>query len=222
VYTSTQTRVNVLSFSDVEELYPITYEPFVGFTVHTPEGDILFKKKGKLHLADFAAYGHVMATQVYTKAEMARVHAVRDLIRNTEYPSYQEVVNLLQDGNFSHLPNLTAKDVRRSYDLFGKSMAFVRGRMTKQVVKRAVVDDDLNSEEKNLILPSDVMHIDRNMFLVTVCDPLQLALQVHIERESHAVLGMALQGQLELLQSSQMSRSTWLAPRIMCLRQTSR
>jgi hypothetical protein len=42
VYTSTETRVNVLSFSDVEELYPITYEPFVGFTVHTPEGDILF------------------------------------------------------------------------------------------------------------------------------------------------------------------------------------
>jgi hypothetical protein len=73
--------------------------------------------------------------------------------------------------------------------------------MMKQVVKRAVVDDDLISEEKNLILHSDVMHIDRNMFLVTVCDPLQLTLQVHIERESHAVLSMALQGQLELLQS---------------------
>jgi len=73
--------------------------------------------------------------------------------------------------------------------------------MTKQLVKRAVVDKDLISEEKDLILHSDVMHIDSNMFLVTVCDPLQLTLQVHIERELHAVLGMALQGQLELLQS---------------------
>jgi hypothetical protein len=111
VYTSTQMRVNVLSFLDVEELYPITYEPFVGFTIQTPEGDILFKKKGKLHVANFAANGHVLATQVYTKAEMARAHAVKDLIRNAGYPSYQEVVNLLQVGNFSHLPNLTAKDV---------------------------------------------------------------------------------------------------------------
>jgi hypothetical protein len=89
VYTSTKTRVNVLSFWDVEELYLITYELFVGFTVQTPEGDILLEKKWKLHVADFAAYGNVLATQVYTKAEMARVHAVQELVRNSRYPSYQ-------------------------------------------------------------------------------------------------------------------------------------
>jgi len=164
VYTSTKTRVNVLSFSDVEELYPITYEPFVGFTVHTPVGDILFEKKGKLHVADFATYGNVLATQVYTKAEMARAHAMQELVRNAGYPSYQELINLLQDGNFSHLLNLTAKDVRRAYDFFGKSTVFVRGRMTKQAVKRAIVDEDLVLEEKNLTLHSDVMHIYKNLF----------------------------------------------------------
>jgi hypothetical protein len=164
VYTSTEMRVNVLSFLDVEELYPITYEPFVGFIVHTPVGDILFEKKGKLHVADFATYGNVLATQVYTRAEMARAHAVQELVRNAGYPSYQEVINLLQDGNFLHLPNLTAKDVHRAYDLFGKSMAFVQGRMTKQAVKRAIVDEDLVLEEKNLILHSDVMHIYKNLF----------------------------------------------------------
>jgi len=201
VYTSTKTQVNVLSFSDVEELYPITYEPFVGFTIHTPEGDILFEKKGKLHIADFATLGNVLATQVYTKAEMARAHAMQELVRNARYPSYQELINMLQDGNFSHLPNLTAKDVCRAYDLFGKSAAFVRGRVTKQAVKRAIVDDDLVLKEKNLVLHLDVMHIDKHHFLVMVCDPLQLMLQVYIERESHIVLGMALQGQLELLSS---------------------
>jgi hypothetical protein len=47
VYTSTETRANVLSFSDVEVLYPITHEPFVGFTVHTPEGEIYcFRRRG--------------------------------------------------------------------------------------------------------------------------------------------------------------------------------
>ena len=78
----TQRRVKVLSFSDVEGLYQITYEPFVGFTVHTPEGDILFEKKGKLHVADFVAYGHVMETEVNTKAEIARAKGVQEMKRN--------------------------------------------------------------------------------------------------------------------------------------------
>jgi len=126
---------------------------------------------------------------------MARALAVQELVRNAGYPSYQELINLLQDGNFLHLPNLTAKDVRRAYDLFGKSAAFVCGRMTKQAVKRAIVDDDLVLKEENLVLHSDVMHIDKHHYLVTVCDPLKLTLQVYIEHESHTLLGMALQGQ---------------------------
>jgi hypothetical protein len=45
--------VNILSFAEVEEKYPITYEPYEGFTVHLPERDILFRRVGKLHVADF-------------------------------------------------------------------------------------------------------------------------------------------------------------------------
>jgi len=68
VYTSTETRIITQSFLDVEEIYPLSYEPFVEFTVHTPEGDILFETKGKLHVADFMAYqGNVLAMQVHTK-----------------------------------------------------------------------------------------------------------------------------------------------------------
>jgi hypothetical protein len=52
-----------------------------------------------------------------------------------------------------------------------------------------------------LMLYTDVMHVDSQRFLVTVCDPLQLTLQINEERESQSVLGPALQGQLELLQS---------------------
>jgi hypothetical protein len=45
------------------------------------------------------------------------------------------------------------------------------------------------------------MHVDGQRFLVTVCEPLQLTIQVAVERESQGVLGPALQGQLELLRS---------------------
>jgi hypothetical protein len=54
--------------------------------------------------------------------------------------------------------------------------------------------------EKKRTLYTDVM-LDGSKFLVTVCKPLQLTLQCKIEQETQQVLGMTLQGQLELLRS---------------------
>jgi hypothetical protein len=108
---------------------------------------------------------------------------------------------MLRDGNITNLPNLTSEDVRRANELFGNTPEFVRGRMTRKKVSRAVVDDGLVLEEKKLTLYTDVMHIDGQRFLVTVCDPLQLTLQVNVERELQNVLGPALQGQIDLLHS---------------------
>jgi hypothetical protein len=56
-------------------------------------------------------------------------------------------------------------------------------------------------DEKKQVLYSDIMHIDGHRFLVTICKPLQLTLQIAVERESASILGIALQGQLELLHS---------------------
>jgi hypothetical protein len=65
----------------VEEAYLITYKPFVGFMVPLPDRDILFKKKGKMQLANFAEIGSTVLTiQVYTKVELKCVHQVHDLI----------------------------------------------------------------------------------------------------------------------------------------------
>jgi hypothetical protein len=154
----------------------------VGFTVHLTDKDILFRKRGKMHVADFAEYGmNVMATQAYTKAEIERARRVQDLIRNCGYPSYQELTYMLQDGNLTNLPNLTGQDVRRAYDLFGNSSEYVRGRMTRKPVKRAIIDDDLKMDEKKQVLHSDVMHMDGQRFLVTVCELLQLTVQVAVE-----------------------------------------
>jgi hypothetical protein len=44
-----------------------------------------------------------------------------------------------------------------------------------------------------------MMYVDGQWFLITVCNPLQVTLQIHIEQESQNVLGPALQGQLDLL-----------------------
>jgi hypothetical protein len=47
VYASEHTAVNILSLADVEALYPITYTPCTSFTVHLPERNIVFTKRGK-------------------------------------------------------------------------------------------------------------------------------------------------------------------------------
>jgi hypothetical protein len=201
VYASDETRANVLSFAEVEELYDITYVPREAFIVHLPEQDIEFKRKGKLYVADFAQQNLVYVTQVYTKAEEERAKRAYELVRNSGYPSYQEAIHLVEDGNISHMPDLTAEDVRRAYDLYGNLPEYVRGKMVKKKLSRAVVDDDLVMEEKKQMLYSDVMHVDGVKFSITVCEPLQLTIQCKIERETQGVLGPTLQGQLELLRS---------------------
>jgi len=51
VYASMQTKVNILSFAQVEDQYPITYTPQEAFTVHLPKGDIVFKRHDGIHYA---------------------------------------------------------------------------------------------------------------------------------------------------------------------------
>jgi hypothetical protein len=54
VYASNDTRVNVLCFADVKDMYDIMYILKEGFTVHLPDQDITFQWGGKLYVAYFA------------------------------------------------------------------------------------------------------------------------------------------------------------------------
>ena len=89
--------------------------------------------------------------------------------------------------------------VRRAYDLYGTPPAYVRGKMTKKNVSRAVINDSLIMEEKKQVLSTDVMHWEGTKYLITVCEPLQLVLQTPIDSEGKTQLGLALQGHLSIL-----------------------
>jgi hypothetical protein len=43
----------VLSLSDVEDLYKVSYVPDQAFIVHLPSCDLEFKRTGKLYIANF-------------------------------------------------------------------------------------------------------------------------------------------------------------------------
>jgi hypothetical protein len=77
----TSYRENTLSFLEVEEVYLITYKPFIGFIVHLPDRGILFKKHGKMHEANFVTLkGHILVTQAYIKAEIECIQQVHELM----------------------------------------------------------------------------------------------------------------------------------------------
>ncbi len=140
-------------------------------------------------------------TMVCTKAEEARAKRAYELLCTSGFPSYNEAAHLVEDGNITGLPGLTAEDVHRAYEPYGQHPAYVRGKTVKKKTSRAIVDDDLVLDEKKQTLYTDVMHLDGEKFLVTVCKPLQLTIQCRIERETQNMLRLTLQGQLELLRS---------------------
>ncbi len=141
IYMSEQTKANVLSFSEVKDTYDITYVPRKAFIVHLPERDLVFEHRGKLYITDFTRDGHVHVTNAYIKAEEEQARQAYTLIRNAGFPSYQEAVHLVEDGNIACMSALSATDVHRAYELYGVHPEYVRGKTVKEKASRAVIDD---------------------------------------------------------------------------------
>jgi hypothetical protein len=177
VYASEETKANVLCFSDVEDLYRITYKHRESFTVHMQERDIAFERREKFYVADWYTETEdtVVAATVqenellYSKDQVKRAKEAHEFLKNSVYPSLSEAVHLLNDGNVRGGPQLLHADVEQAYRIYGTYPEYIRGKMTRKTVGRVPVDPALRSVEKTLKVYADV--------------------------------GMALQGQLALLRS---------------------
>ncbi len=209
VYSSQDTKANVLSFAEVEDLYPITYVRGVSFTVHLEHRDIEFRRREKLYIAvfddqdeeeDALVNATVQETEaLYSKAELVRAKVAHAMMKNTGYPSMEELIRLIEDGNIMEMPGISRADVKRAYEVYGMPPEYVRGKLTKRKVSRVRFDETLKADDKDQVLFTDVMAIDTKHFLVSVCEPLQLTLQTPVISESVDDLGMALQSQLAVL-----------------------
>jgi len=71
--------------------------------------------------------------------------------------------------------------------------------MVKKTMSRMSVVNMLRHTDKNLKIYMDIMHVGKEIFLVSVPDPLNLALQYKIENESRNMMGLGLQGHLAIL-----------------------
>ena len=135
---------------------------------------------------------------MYTKAEVRRAKEAHAFIKNSGYPSLDEVVKLVENGNILEMSNISRADIKRAYELYGMPVEYTRGKITKQQATRVRYEPALRNNTKDQVLYTDVMHIDSNMFLISVCEPLQLILQTHVVNESNT-LGTTLQSHIQLL-----------------------
>jgi hypothetical protein len=181
LYAIEHTKVNVLFFSEVEDMYDIMYIPHQTFIVHLTERDLVLEHRGKLYIADFTRDGQVHVTKAYTKAEEEQARQAYELIKNAGLPSYQEAVYLVEDGNIAHMPVLSAADVHRAFELYGIHPEYVCGKMVKKKASRAVIDGNIILDERKQMLYTDVTYIDGSKFFVMVCKLLQLTLQCKIK-----------------------------------------
>jgi len=127
---------------------------------------ILFSIEKENNIADWSnemKYSYT-TSGIYTKLEEARAKIAYEFLKKSGYPSEEEAIHLVEDGNIVGMPSLTRDDIKRAYEIYGLIPEYVRGNLTKKVISRAAIDNNLLLEEKNQKLYIDVMHIDGNKF----------------------------------------------------------
>ena len=121
-------------------------------------------------------------------------------------------IALANDGNIMGIP-ITANDIRRAYDIYGKPVAAVRGMSTKKKVSSAAPDDTLKSDQSGARggegqqqwLYTDIFYVRQLPFLVSLVSPLDLIVVVNQLKsprpETVTNIGMALQNQLTVIRA---------------------
>ena len=216
---SNDVAANVLCGADVEDMYEISYVQGESFTVHMRDEDLVFHRRDKFYVADMRAWANGDSSRVfvntevgneseYSKAEVVKARKARELINNSGFSSEREALGLAEDGNITGVP-VTGKDVRRSYDIYGKTTAGVRGRRTAHRSKRQQMDVGLRAPQSvPQTMYGDVMFVKNQPFLACLTEPLGLFTLMQVDKQTTSVLGAALQSQISTIRSRGFQPST--------------
>jgi hypothetical protein len=206
--SSVNAQANILCMADVEDMHEITYKQGESFTVHLPGRDLVFERRDKMYVADMRDWANARACVTttkenekrFTRSEVRRAKEARELVRNAAYPSERDALNIVEDGNILNVP-VTAQDVRRAYEIYGKPAAAVRGRRTNRKTRRQQISLELKMPQLEQEMYTDVMQVKGKPFVITLVEPLGLEIVTPVDSEKTEDLGLALQGQVNLIRS---------------------
>ena len=182
VYFDENASANVLSYSELlEKKHLITLQDEGKTMVVNVNGKpYLFRCRNGLHVQQtLLATVHDNEAN-YTDREVAAAKQARLVIERMGYPGVKTMMQLINSGAVLEMP-ITTADVRRCYEIYGKSLAEIKGKTTQ--IRPVILDrDDLKMSQaivNTVTLHLDVMYVEGAAFLVGVSEPMQVTLVEH-------------------------------------------
>ena len=190
-YYSTHVKGNVLSHGKLaRDGYKITLnQDATEFTVTSPTAQASYKfvlhsdnhyRLARNDCGDAAVF-RVSATPYttvesnklkYSKREIKRADAARDLQWKLGLPSTKDLIKLLLHGKL-HGTETLPQDVRVAEDIYGPILGNVRGKTTTQKPHVPQQEEILVPQQVHQSLYADLMWIDKEPFFISVSKPLE-------------------------------------------------
>jgi hypothetical protein len=138
---------------------------------------------------------------LYSRKQVRRALEAGEYLRALGYPSLQDAVNIVRDGNVRNVP-YSIEDLRRFFDIYGARIPALRGKTTRRHVKGTMMEDtEAKLQLTKQVMVADVMHVTGEKFLVSVSSPLEILLVKHVASLSVASLGAGVQSHINTLRS---------------------
>jgi len=193
VYYDPRVAANILSYGllakdfhvrSVGDSIMVTVEKF----------DYVFQRRNNIYVLENHVAFISLSNRELTKAEEAR-----DLIEALGFPSFDSVIDTMNNGGFINC-NITAEDMRRAKQLFGRSVPDLKGKLTapKPTIYRS--DNHIgNSATTEVVLQLDIMNIGGINILIGVAMPLGATLSEALVSKSNACITQAIDKMIKKL-----------------------
>ncbi len=216
VWLNTLAIANILSFTELEKLYQISYNTTgTGgeFVVHTPNGEVQFKRNG-IGLPYISLEGNDAAVcllntiqgnaEGYTKKEMKEAAEARRAISMVGGPTEQTFTHMIRHNIIADCP-ITPNAITRAHDIYGPGLIGIRGKTTRRkpkAVRNTIVTIPRKIIERNrhVWLAADVMFVDGLAFIVTVSRDIKFITAQYLPTRTSTDLAGSLRKTIQLYQ----------------------
>ena len=201
-----EATANILSFSQVAELYQITWMQSVNAFDVKINDDLVFRFsfQNGLYVYTVPIKSHQEAVLVstvnenlqrYSKREVEAAALARETMANLGYPSTKTFIDMIKAGTISDIP-VTAQDVWRAEHIWGRDVNSLKGKTVLK--KNAAVDIEYVATpvDQNITLFADIMFVQGEPYLITVSKELGLTMANSLKSRGTAAVKEALRKQL--------------------------
>jgi Reverse transcriptase (RNA-dependent DNA polymerase) len=225
VYYSPEVSGNILSLGDVVDNAKVSYDDLLDEFVVCMRGDSFSytftrdrrKENIYVHTIGRNYLVGVLTTQEtksrYTTREIRDADRAREYIRRMNYITAGELARLLAEGKIRDA-TITAKDVVRAIDIYGKDLGNLKGKTTARrppVVKAQDEEYLKGVVQREQALYMDLMYVQGMMYLITVAQPSDFVAVTKLSGKSKGLLNEALKRRL-----AQFERAGFTVTHIRC------